>query len=232
VALAIAAPAHADTVISDPAGDANGLGAAGISQGTAPVSDATCDLTSVTITREPGTIVVRYALTAAPDTDGPLTFAIVRARQGACTVFLAAGWGSLDGSDHGILPISDVNGDDCPRWGWGASTYGHTLELHGTTIVARFSLEHAQLTNAPLTSITAETLVGTWYMSGQVSSCDSEPLDPSCPWPVYDNYYESGFAGAVVDKAVAPVGEKLAALRPKVEVNKPKRRATGRTRRA
>jgi hypothetical protein len=197
-ALAVAAPAHASVVINDPAGDANGLGTAALNQSTGPASDASRDITSVTVSREPGNLVVRYALAGAPDLDGPMTTLLLRGKKGACNSMLAVMWGNFGTenaapSEQGPLAMSDFNG--CPRDTWGPTAAGHSVSLNGSTIVARYSLENAFLDSTPLTGLRAQTIVGTYYARGQVSSCYPSP----CPWYWPKDYYDSDFVGAIVD---------------------------------
>jgi hypothetical protein len=209
-AVAAVAPATAGaTTIDDPAGDANGLGNAGLSLATAPASDATRDLTRVTVARDREGLTVRFALAARPQLDGPISFAILRGARGGCGVSLAVAWGSLvDDAGAGPIAVSDL--DDCDDEFFGIGAPGYSVALEGSTLVARYpwsALAANRMGIGPATALrklTAETRVGTFGSTGTFSHCHPDPCEAEGL-----NHTKSGFIGPIVD--VTAQGDDLVA---------------------
>ena len=203
--IALAVPGVAQgAVITDVTGDANGVANAGLSVATAPVSDASRDLTQVDVDRTADGIVVRFHLAAAPQLGGAPTFAILRGQRGVCGVSLAVAWGG----EGGPTAVSDL--DDCDEEFFGIGAPGFSAAVEGTTLVARYpyaALAGNRMGIGPSTALTdlrAETRIGTFGSSGGFSSCSPEPCEPNG-----FSYARSGFIGPLVD-----ITEGQAALTP------------------
>ena len=214
--LCLTAPTAAQAiVIDDPANDANAVGNTGLSVATGPVSDASRDITRVAVTRDTSGITVRWSLSAAPQKDGPVTFAILRGTRGLCGVSLVVSWGMGDGP----IALSDL--DDCDEEFLGIGAPGYSATISGSTVTARYpyaALRANRMGIGPSTrleSLRGETLVGTFHSSGGFTSCD-----PDCPNEGF-SYAKSGFLGPIID--VTDQGATLAAT-----VRGPSARATRR----
>jgi hypothetical protein len=170
--------ASAATVITDPAGDANGLGNAGLDQATGPVNDAARDLTRVTVSSDGGALSVAFT-TSAPLDQGPVqTFARLTFTTAKCPVSLIAyaGGTASDGSTA-LLPMADAF--DC---GGFLSTDGYSVTPVGNTVTVRFPYDALQRAGAPisagttLTRLKADTFEGTitfgnGFCSGDPTIC-------------------------------------------------------------
>src|SRR4051812_483943 len=124
------------TVITDPVGDANGLGTLGIDQATAPVSDGTHDLTAVKLSTDGDALRVVFEQSAAPDPAGPQTFTMLRFNLGDCPVQVGVVYGKLDTSETGG-PVTLVDSGSCTADGFSLAGVG-TSAIQGTSVVARF----------------------------------------------------------------------------------------------
>jgi hypothetical protein len=156
--------ASAATVITDPPGDANGGANAGLGLATAPASDATRDLTRVTVSSTAGALSVAFE-TSAPLTPGTLpTFVTLHATAGTCPVRLMA-W--LDGVQAQGTPVRVATADSVACGGF-ITQPGYSLSGAGTKLVARFpyaalARNRVPITaSTPLTHLSADTRVGTY----------------------------------------------------------------------
>jgi hypothetical protein len=170
--------ASAATVITDPAGDANGLGNAGLDLATGPVNDAARDLTNVAVSSDGGALSVAFT-TSAPLDQGPVqTFARLTLTTAKCPVSLIAyvGGTASDGS-AAFLPMADTF--DC---GGFLSTDGYSVTPAGNTVTVRFPYGALQRAGAPiaagtaLTHLKADTFegtitVGNGFCSGDPTIC-------------------------------------------------------------
>src|SRR4051812_18150422 len=155
--------ASAATVITDPAGDANGLAAAGLDISTGPASDAARDLTKVVASSDGRALTVAWT-TSAPVTQGPAsTFLRLNLTTPKCPITLAVAIGGTDSNGAAaFLPISDAF--DCPG---PLSSEGYRVNATGSTVSVRFPYAALKRNGVPIAATTplahleADTLEGT-----------------------------------------------------------------------
>ena len=168
--------ASAATVITDPAGDANGGANAGLDQATGPVNDAARDLTKVAVSSDGTALSVAFTTSAPVDQGVNGTFVRLNVTTPTCPVSLGVWIGGTksDGSPA-YLPLVDEF--DC---GGFFSSEGSSVTASGSTLTARFpyaalARDHVPITaSTALTHLKADTFEGTMVVGG-AGPCSGDP---------------------------------------------------------